>query len=330
MPATQLTPYPPVSRPAHPAWADRQVAACQIAAMGTQVDLLVVDAPPTVLAHAQARLAGLEARWSRFRPDSEISALNRAAGHPVTVSPETFTLIALAVLGWQTTGGRFDPTVLDALEAAGYDRTFNQLPPDREASDPAPAPAPGLTGIALDAEAGTVTLPTGTRLDPGGIGKGYAADLLCAELAAGGAGGVCVNIGGDLRVSGTPPRGGPWSVAVPHPRGGHAATVELTEGAVATSSPLRRAWRAGGRLAHHLIDPSTGLPAHTGILQVTVVAKEAWRAEVAATAAFLAGLPDGLDLATGLRADALVIDHDGCIHLTAGLQPATDPEELTG
>ena len=330
MPATQLTPYPPVSRPAHPAWADRRVAACQIVAMGTQVDLLVVDAPPRVLADARARLAGLEARWSRFRPDSEISALNRAAGHPVTVSPDTFTLIALGVLGWQTTGGRFDPTVLDALEAAGYDRTFNQLPPDREATGPAPAPAPGLTGIALDAEAGTVTLPAGTRLDPGGIGKGYAADLLCAELAAGGAGGVCVNVGGDLRVSGTPPRGGPWSVAVPHPRGGHAATVELTEGAVATSSPLRRAWRAGGRLAHHLIDPSTGRPAHTGILQVTVVAKEAWRAEVAATAAFLASLPDALDLVTCLSAEALVIDQDGCIHLTAGLQQATNVEELTG
>jgi FAD:protein FMN transferase len=328
MPATQPTQCPaPGRRPAHPPWADRRVAACQIAAMGTQVELLVVDAPPEVLVDARARLAGLEARWSRFRPDSEISTLNRAAGQPVAVSPETFTLIALAVLGWQTSGGRFDPTVLDALEAAGYDRTFAQLPPDREAIDPAPGPAPGLAGIALDAEAGTVALPAGTRLDPGGIGKGYAADLLCAELRAGGATGVCVNVGGDLRVSGTPPRGGPWSVAVPHPRGGHAAAVELTEGAVATSSPLRRAWRIGGRLAHHLIDPRTGQPAEPGILQVTVVAREAWRAEVAATAAFLAGLPGGLDLVTGLSADALLIDHHGGVHLTAGLQPATDPEE---
>ena len=231
------------------------------------------------------------------------------------------------MLGWQATGGRFDPTVLDALEAAGYDRSFDQLPADGHGTPtPAgPGPAPGLAGIRIDTEAGTVTLPLGTHLDPGGIGKGYAADLLCADLRAGGAAGACVNIGGDLRVSGTPPRGGPWVIAVPHPHGGHAATLELTEGAVATSSPLRRAWRAGDRLAHHLIDPSTGQPAHTGILQVTVVAGEGWRAEVAAKAAFLAGLPDALPLATRLGADALVVDHDGGIHLTARLQQATTP-----
>ena len=165
----------------------------------------------------------------------------------------------------------------------------------------------------------------GTRLDLGGIAKGYAADLLCADLRAGGAAGVCVNVGGDLRVSGTAPRGGPWAIAVPHPHGGQAATLELTEGAAATSSPLRRAWHAAGRPAHHLIDPRTGQPAATGILQVTVVTGEAWRAEVAAKAAFLAGLPDALPLATRLGAEALIIDQDGGVHLTAGLQQATPP-----
>ena len=135
-----------------------------------------------------------------------------------------------------------------------------------------------------------------------------------------------MNVGGDLRVSGTAPQGGPWAVAVPHPHGGQAATLELTEGAAATSSPLRRAWQVGGRPAHHLIDPHTGQPADTGILQVTVVAAEAWRAEVAAKAAFLAGLPDALALATRLGAEALVVDQDGGLHLTAGLQqPATSP-----
>jgi thiamine biosynthesis lipoprotein len=291
--------------------------------MGTQVDLLVVDAPTAALARARARLAGLEARWSRFRPDSEISALNRAAGQPVAVSPETFTLVTLTAVGWRATGGRFDPTVLDALEAAGYDRSFQQLAPgrdSREATAPPPAAAPGLAGITLDAEAGTVTLPAGTRLDPGGIGKGYAADLLCAELRAGGAAGACVNVGGDLRVSGTSSRDGPWTVAVPHPHGGEAATLELTDGAAATSSPLRRAWHAGSRPAHHLIDPRTGQPAATGILQVSVVTREAWWAEVAAKAVFLAGLPHALPLATRLGVEALVVDQDGGLHLTTGLQ----------
>jgi thiamine biosynthesis lipoprotein len=296
--------------------------------MGTEVELLAVGAPRGALTAAGDRLADLEARWSRFRPDSELSALNRTDGRPVRVSSETLTLLALAVLGWQATAGRFDPSVLEALEAAGYDRSFDRLPVDGHATDgarPAPGPAPGLSGIRIDAEAGTATLPPGTRLDPGGIAKGYTADLLCAQLRAAGAAGVCVNIGGDLRVSGTAPRRGPWTIAVPHPHGGQAATLQLTDGAAATSSPLRRAWQVGGRPAHHLIDPRTGRPADTGILQVTAIAAEAWRAEVTATAAFLAGLPDGLSLASHLGAEALVVDHDGDLHLTARLQRTATP-----
>jgi FAD:protein FMN transferase len=298
--------------------------------MGTQVDLLVVGAPSGALAAARSRLAGLEARWSRFRPDSEVSTLNRAAGQPVAVSPETLTLLALAVLGWQTTGGLFDPTILDALEAAGYDRSFDQLPADGLTADgarTAPGRVPGLAGLRIDAEAGTVSLPAGTRLDLGGIAKGYAADLLGAHLRAAGAAGACVNVGGDLRVSGTAPRGGPWTVAVPHPHGGRAATLQLTEGAAATSSPLQRTWQAGGRAAHHLIDPASGQPAQTNILQVTVVAAEAWRAEVTAKAAFLAGLPDALPLATRLGTEVLVVDQDSGLHLTTGLQQAAATRE---
>lgn len=302
-----------------------QLMTCQLPAMGTQVELLAVGGPGGTLAAAGSQLAELEARWSRFRPDSELSVLNRAAGQPVVVSPQTLTLLALAVLAWQITAGRFDPTILDALEAAGYHRSFECLPTSSHRTNrdtPPPGPAPGLHGIRIDAEAGTVTLPPGTRLDLGGIAKGYAADLICAQLRAGGAAGACVNVGGDVRVSGTAPRGGPWVIAVPHPHGGQAATLELAAGAAATSSPLRRAWQDAGRPAHHLIDPGTGQPAQTGILQVTVVAAEAWRAEVAAKAAFLAGLPDGLSLAARLHTEALVVDQGGGVHLTAGLQPA--------
>ena len=321
-PANPTPPGPLPPRPNDRRPTGRRLAACQLPAMGTQVELLAADAPSGTLAAARHRLADLEARWSRFRPDSEISTLNRAAGRPVAVSPETLTLLTLAVLGWQATAGRFDPTILEALEAAGYDRSFDQLPTGRPSADgasPAPGPAPGLGGLRIDPETGTVTLPARTRLDLGGIAKGYAADLVCAQLLEGGATGVCVNVGGDLRVGGTAPHG-PWTIAVPHPHGGQAATLQLTEGAAATSSPLRRAWQVGGRPAHHLINPHTGRPADTGILQVTAVAAEAWRAEVATKAAFLAGLSEALTLVTCLGAEALVVDQNGGLHLTAGLQ----------
>jgi thiamine biosynthesis lipoprotein len=299
--------------------------------MGTQVELLAVDPPGDALTRGRARLAELEQRWSRFLPGSETSALNHAGGRPVAVSPETFTLVALAVVGWQVTGGRFDPTVLDTLERAGYDRSFELLSADAAVpKDGWPIPAPGLDGVVLDHEAGTVTLPAGRRFDPGGIAKGYAADLLCAQLLADGAAGVCVNIGGDLRVRGVSPHGSPWIVAVPLvPRGGTAATLELPDGAVATSSPLRRAWGPANRPLHHLIDPRTGQPANTGILQVTVVADEAWWAEVLAKAAYLAGLPGALEVMTGLGAQALAVDQDGRLQVTAGLKQVASPAPRT-
>jgi ApbE family len=108
--------------------------------------------------HARARLAWLEARWSRFRPDSEISALNHAKGQPVAL-PRKPSPWSRSRCSAGRRPGRFDPTVLDGLEAAGYDRTFEQLPAHRAGTDPAPGPAPGLGGIALDAETSTVTLP---------------------------------------------------------------------------------------------------------------------------------------------------------------------------
>jgi thiamine biosynthesis lipoprotein len=293
----------------------------RFSAMGTRVELLVVDPPDGSVAAAHARIAHLERRWSRFLPDSETAALNRAGGRPVAVSSETFTLVALALLGWRSTGGRFDPTILDALERAGYDRSFERLGAGQAAPRAdRPAPAPGLDGVLLDDQAGTITLPPGTRFDPGGIGKGYAADLVCAELLLGGAAGACVNIGGDLLVRGVSPHGGPWTVAVPHPAGGTAATLELPRGAIATSSPLRRAWGPPGRPAHHLIDPRTGRPASTGILQVTVVTHEAWWAEVAAKAVYLAGLDGATEVAAGLGAEALAIGEDGHLRVTAGLR----------
>jgi ApbE family len=149
---------------------------------------------------------------------------------------------------------------------------LDQLPADGPATDgarPAPGPAPGLAGIRIDAETGTVTLPVGTRLDPGGIAKGYTADLLCTQLRAGGAAGACVNVGGDLRVSGTAPRGGPWKVAVPHPYGGQAATLQLTEGADAPALSGAPGTPAAGRSppdrpAHRPTGPDRHPPSHRG------------------------------------------------------------------
>ena len=139
---------------------------------------------------AVARINQLEARWSRFLPDSEVSRLNGAVGAPVVVSDDTATLIARMVDAWHLTEGLVDCTLLGDLVRAGYDRPFSQLPADR------PAPAGVLRRIYggdpgdIERHGNTVTLPLGLGIDPGGIGKGLAADLVTAELLAAGAAGA--------------------------------------------------------------------------------------------------------------------------------------------
>jgi FAD:protein FMN transferase len=297
--------------------------------MGADVHVLVVGGPPALPDVARELVEALEARWSRFRPDSEVSRVNERAGRPVRVSPETLTLVRRAIDGAATTAGRYDPTVLGAVLRAGYDRSFELLD-----ADPPPGRSPlrlGWRRIAVDAARSTVTLPAGVGFDPGGIGKGLAADLLVGELLARGAAGACANLGGDLRVDGDAPGGGPWVVDVGHPlRREPAATVGLRRGAVATSSRVRRAWGPRGD-RHHLIDPATGRPARSGVAAATVVAAEGWQAEVLAKAAFLAGLPAGLRLLESTGTDGLLVDDQGSPHPSAGFGRFTRrPRERAG
>lgn len=277
------------------------------------------EAVEALLDRAEAELERLEGHWSRFRPTSDICRANAAAGTPVPVAPETLDVVALAIDAWRDTGALFDPTVHDALVAAGYDRTFDDLP---VASDPSHTPdsphgpdlsvapvVPGCVGIELDRASGTLTLPEGTALDLGGIGKGRAADLVLGLLLEGGATGACVNLGGDVRVAGPAPDGGPWIVGIADPfdDGRDLATVVLAAGGVATSARTRRTW---GRSAHHLIDPATGRPAERGLAQVSVLAADAVTAEVLAKAAFVAGEDWALDLLAAQGVTGLVVTDD--------------------
>jgi thiamine biosynthesis lipoprotein len=288
-------------------------------AMGSDAHVLV-NGPAGLLQLARDRIEELERRWSRFRPDSEISRLNALAGWPMAVSVETLGLVGRALEGARATGGRYDPTVLGDLLRAGYDRTFEALgdAPERDGAGGS-ALGRGWAGVVVDPTGSSVTLPAGVGLDPGGIGKGYAADLVVEEVRAAGAAGVCVNLGGDLRAEGRAPGGGSWVVGIEHPlRPGPAATVTLDRGAVATSSRVRRAWGPAADRRHHLIDPSTGAPADTGLAAVTVLAARGWQAEVLAKAAFLGGLDRGRALLTVAGADGLLVDDRGGLHPTGG------------
>lgn len=241
-------------------------------AMGTTVELHV-DAPESpdvvdALDRATASFGEIEAVCTRFDEASELSTLNRIGA--CDVSPLLAEVVQLALDGRTRTGGLFDPTVHDALAAAGYDRDFAGL----VSAPPPAAPTAAPTGGCVEVRGDRIVLGAGTRLDLGGIAKGYAVDRACAVLAA--VGPCLVDAGGDIAASGT------WAVGVED-----GPTLELTDCAVATSGRDRRRWRCATHEAHHLIDPATGLPARTETLRATVVAPSAVEAEILAKAAFL-------------------------------------------
>jgi FAD:protein FMN transferase len=292
-------------------------AEARFRAMGSDVHVVVVGGSLPLLDVARDATLDLEARWTRFRPDSEVSRLNDLAGLPVHVSTATRTLVERALVGAQVTQGRFDPTVLGSMLRAGYDRSFELL--DDETSDGASPLLSGWEDIVIDRDRSTVTLPKGTGFDPGGVGKRLAADLVCIDLLRAGAAGACVNVGGDLRVEGEGPAGGSWVVAIEHPlRPGVHEDVVLSRGAIATTTRVRRTWGPSDDRRHHLIDPATGQPARTGLAGVTVIAAEAWQAEVLTKGAFVAGLSEGLFLLASRGVEGVLVDDHGCVYPTSG------------
>jgi FAD:protein FMN transferase len=288
--------------------------------MGTEVHLVAVGAHPDVLELGRRHIHELEALWSRFREDSEISRLNSAAPRPVRVSPETIELVRRSLEGWRATSGAFDPTILGDLVALGYHSSFERL---EEESPPPPFPRRrgGAVGVVVDQRNQTVRLPEGAAIDPGGIGKGLAADIVAEKMLEAGARGVCVNVGGDLRVAGRPPTPAGWTVGVDDPFGGPPlTTLSLQEGAIATSSRLGRTWMRSGVLRHHLLEPATGQPASTRLAAVTVVAGRGWWAEVLAKAIFLAGPSGGVALLEQAGATGLLLDDNRRLIAAPGME----------
>lgn len=273
-------------------------------AMGTAIELFVdaLGVEP-VLREAEAEFHRLEAVFSRFRDDSELSRLNREGS--VEGTPDFVHVTKLALEARERTGGRFDPTVHDAVVAAGYDRTFEQLPADGRAAVAA------RCGGAIDVRGDRIVLEPGFRLDFGGIAKGYAAECAATVLAV--AGPCLVNAGGDVAV-----RGSAWPVGVQTSAG--TLTLELSTGGLATSGRDRRRWHRRGRELHHLIDPSSGRSAAGDLLRVTTVAADAVEAEIWAKALFLSGAGAAETEADTRGLPSVLVTDDGRTTLAGGLR----------
>ncbi len=275
---------------------------------------------------ARTFIAAEETRFTRFSQNSELARLNRAAGEWFTASRQMFSVLQQVVDLIDQTNGLFNPCILSALEAAGYDRSMEVIRAQEEGeigregeggqiSPSLPLPlskTPALPcQIELDPAKSAVRLARGARIDLGGIAKGWIAESAAHVLAEYCAACV-VNAGGDMFAIGLPQGETAWSVALEDPRDAQAvlAVLHVGPGAVTTSSITKRSWIQNGHLQHHLIDPRTGLPAQTDWLSVTVIAPSAAVAEVFAKSLLIAGSREARRIAES-RKDIEFIAVDG-------------------
>jgi thiamine biosynthesis lipoprotein len=224
----------------------------------------------------------LDARFSRFRAESELSRVNSRAGRWQMVSSPFAELLRYSLDAAKATEGLFDPTVLPALLAAGYDRDFDELIAAGPRRSVPPGPPKPWTEVELDGR--MLFLSEGAALDFGGIAKGWAVDRATERASA--LPWVLVDAGGDLAVGGHPPAPLPIGIADPADADVEIARIGLEGGALATSSVVGRSWGPG---MHHVIDPRTWRPARTRALQATAWAVTCAEAEVLAKWSLLRG-----------------------------------------
>jgi FAD:protein FMN transferase len=254
------------------------------------------------LSQVQNLFEEMERQLSRFCTESELSRLNQSAGQEFKASPLLYKIITAAVRSAQLTDGIFDPTILPYLIFAGYDCSFETLKRSRKVSI-ANQNMSKYTwkDIRLDPKTSSIFLPEGCSIDLGGIAKGWTVDRSGKYLEK--FQNYAVNAGGDIIVKGTQVNGSPWTVGIEDPlkRKPNLSILSLSGDAICTSTTVQRQWRINNILKHHLIDPRTGLPADSGVISATVIARTAALAETISKAALILGSQDGLQLIEKLK-----------------------------
>jgi len=299
-------------------------------ALGTNVHVLVAGGDLGAARAAVTAVTGIlidvDAAYSRFRADSEISRLNARPAEDVPLSPLLFGALEVGVRAARATDGLVDPTVGRAVRLAGYDDDFDLIARRGGPLTIRIEPIPGWHAIRLDRVRRTARIPRGVELDLGSTGKAFAADLAAdaASRAAGGSGAL-VSLGGDIAIAGPPPDGG-WRIRVDEdsatPADTHGEVIGLHGGAIATSSTTVRRWERGGVVLHHIIDPRTGVPASGPWRTASVIAETCVDANAAATAAIVLGAP-AADWLAGLGLSARLVSTGGEVQCV-GDWPAAD------
>jgi len=300
-------------------------------AMGTKLhfvayttDALSEEAIRTAMHHAAEEVRRVEGIMTTWRDDSELSAINRGAGKPVSVGPEAYEVIERSLWAGKISGGTFDITF----------HTMGGLWKFGDAEDAVPkAPDPREVTrlrklvdyrlIKLDPKTRSVTIPEGRKIDLGGIAKGYAVDCASRVLSKAGLVNFLAQAGGDLYGAGKKPDGSHWVSGIQDPRGpdgAYFATIELENRAFSTAGDYARAYLVDGKRYHHIIDPRTGYPA-TASRSVTVWAPDAFVADAVDDGVFILGPKKGLELVESLDGvGAVIVDKDNKVWVSKRLE----------
>lgn len=292
--------------------------------MGNTAHITVLDGPSDAIEYARGRIQELEGLWSRFVPNSDISRLNAAQGAPLDVSAETVDLIRYMVAGWSSTFGLFDPTMLGELVRDGYARS--RVSPQITVLPDGVHWSKELDAVTIDGN--TVTLPVGMALDPGGIGKGRAADIVATELMQRGAAGTFVSIGGDIRCLGVGDCDGSWIIDIESPFDrSRLCSIALSQGAVATSSLTAKILTestalVGDRtITSHIMDPQQRRAVDADsrtIVQATVIAAECVWAEIFTKPFLVLDDPARIEFAADHGFGAMIVDTTGAMTTSQG------------
>jgi FAD:protein FMN transferase len=317
---------------------DEPVGTASWTALGMLIQLVVTDPAQTAPAREllEDDLLALDLACSRFRPDSELIAVSKAArGAPgpvtLSVSPLLAQAVAVSLRAARLTDGDVDPTVGAVLSGLGYDRDFAELP--RPDHDDGASPGtgvgpvgvrviPGWRSVSVNVDTRQLTVPADIQLDLGATVKAWAADQAAAQIADAVGCGVLVSLGGDTAVAGEAPDGGwrirvqDWTTLPGDAPAGPSQVVIIRDGGLATSSTAARRWQHGGSVLHHILDPRTARPAAPVWRTVSVAAATCADANTAATAAIIRG-HQAVPWLTALRLPARLVAQDGAVTTVA-------------
>lgn len=292
----------------------------EVFAMGTYMTLTAYGEPAeAALELSEDKIKALEALWSVTDESSDIYKVNHNSGLPVEINMETTEVLAFALDMAKQTNGALDPTISPLITAWGFISGEYNIP----AEDDLRSLLPYIDYREVILEENSVTLPDGVQLDLGAVGKGYTGDILSELLKEQGVTSALLDIGGNIQMIGRKPDGSRWRLGIQNPFGeGSLGVLESEDGAVVTSGNYERYFIGeDGKRYGHIVDPSTGYPAESGLASVSIIAKEGKLCDALSTAIYVMGLQEATKYwQENGNFDMLLVTDENEIYLTEGIK----------